>query len=260
MRVVGMVSSYKEGPLVQAAIRSLLAVRLDRLYVYEGPAGDPLGDDVPDSVFPPGWPANPWACPVSSRVNRWRTDARKRDEMLQQAKKDAEGEPFWCVVVDADEVLVGGEFLRDRLQALAWDDERKGADPSDADNPPWARWPLHLIEADGGMHLITARVFRGDLLRSIDISSSVVTNESGVQEGWGNYAARSAVWIEGWLAAIDKGQMIAWPPLPCEPHIVHRSNLRHPLRAALRMSQQETEEFAREQKRRRLHSVDDLIR
>ena len=41
--------------------------------------------------------------------------------------------------------------------------------------------------------------------------------------------------------------MIAWPPLPCEPHIVHRSNLRHPARKALRMSEQEAVEFAKAQ-------------
>lgn len=251
-----MVSAYKEGRLVRAAIRSLQAVELDRLYVFEGPAGEPLGDDVPDSDYgafhasPPEFESPHKSRPGDKTVfhyGRWRTDGRKRNEMLQRAKSDFPGVPFWCVVVDADEVLVNGEFLRDRLQFLLWEDERKSASIAIPDNPPMARWPLHLVEHDGSMAVITARVFRGDLVQSIDISSSVVTNVSGVREGWGNHEARSALWIENWMRAIDQGKMIAWPPLPCEPHLVHRSNLRHPLRRGLRMSAQETVEFAKAQ-------------
>lgn len=241
MHVVGMVSAYKEGRLVQAAIDSLQRVGLDHLYIFEGPAGPPLDDDVPESDydFPDGRPIHHLI-----HRGRWRTDGRKRNDMLKAAKLAFPG-PTWGVVVDADEVLVNGEYLRDRLQSLAWDDEAKGADRNDPDNPPWARCPLHLIEHDGSMSVITARVFRCDLLQSIDISSSVVTNAHGVREGWGNYAARSAMWMERWLKAVDEGKMIAWPPLPCEPHIVHRSNLRHPARRGLRMSAQETSEFAK---------------
>lgn len=235
--VVGLLSAYKEGRLVQGAIRSLERVGLNAFYLYEGPAGEPLGEDVPESEF--------GEHELIVHRGRWRTDGRKRNAMLQQAKKEFAGRPFWCVVVDADELLVNGEYLRDRLQALTWDDEAREADPGDTERPPWARWPLRLVEADGSLSLITARVFRGDLIRPIDHSSSVVTNEHGVREGWGNYAEASKVWLEGWLRAIDQGKMIAWPPLPGEPHIVHRSNLRHPLRRGLRMSDQELAEFAR---------------
>lgn len=253
MIVVGLLSSYKEGRLVQGAIRSLLQVGLDWIYLYEGPAGEPIRDpDVPESDFGQFDPRTELQVSHEARwryrEGRWRTDGRKRNAMLQQAKTDAGGEPFWCVVVDADELLVNGEYLRDRLQALTWDDEARAADPGNTERPPWARWPLRLVEADGSLSLITARVFRGDLIRSIDHSSSVVTNEHGVREGWGNYAEASKVWIEGWLRAIDQGKMIAWPPLPGEPHIVHRSNLRHPLRRGLRMSDQELQEFARAQR------------
>lgn len=251
-----MVSSYKEGTLIRAAIESILRVELDGLYIFEGPAGPPLNDDVPDTDFHDG-EIHKRLVPHTQRTresryhfrrNRWRTDGRKRDEMLQAVKRDWPG-PTWGVVIDADEVLVNGEFLRDRLQSLVWDDEAKGADRNDPENPPWARCPLHLIEHDGSMSIITARVFRCDLLSSIDISSSVVTNAHGIREGWGNYAARSALWMERWLAAVEQGKMIAWPPLPCEPHIVHRSNLRHPARRALRMSAQETIEFAKAKER-----------
>lgn len=263
-----MVSAYKEGRLVAGAIESLLEVGLDALLVYEGPAGEPLGDDVPDSIIY----SREYFAAVEPRTSgmrvdrfivehgRWRTDGRKRNAILQRAKTLFPGQPFWCVVVDADEVLVNGRYLRDRLELIEAENEWRGASVADLHNPPVVRLPLHIVEHSGAIAVITARVFRGDLLRSIDISSSVVTNEAGVREGWGNFEARSAVWIENWLGAIDRGKMIAWPPLPCEPHLVHRSNLRHPLRRGVRMSEQETTEFAKAQAAESLGSIDELER
>lgn len=244
MNVVGMVSSYREGRLVRGAIESLLEVELDRLYIFEGPAGSPLENEAelePSHVD--GYADDG----VVLYRGRWRTDARKRNVMLQRAKADYPDGPLWAVVVDADEVLVNGRYLRDRLEWVLASDAARGASMALANNPPMARWPLRLIEHDGSISLITARVFRADLLRSIDHSSSVVTNVAGVRDGWGNYAEVSKVWIELWLASIDKGAMIAWPPFPCEPCLVHRSNLRNPARAGLRMSEQEAVEFARAQ-------------
>lgn len=253
MRVVGMVSSYLEGRLVRNAIGSLLEVGLDGLYVFEGPAGEPIDDPaVPESDLH-GLEELPNLTVVVHR-GRWRTDGRKRNEMLQRAKADhaaigdpIETGPLWAVVVDADEVLMNGRYLRDRLDWIGWEDGARGASVAAIKNPPMARWPLHLVEHDGSMAVITARVFRADLLREINHSSSVVTNVSGIQEGWGNFEAASKVWIEGWLAAIDQGKMICWPPLPTEPYLVHRSNLRHPGRRGLRMSAQELVEFAKAQ-------------
>lgn len=245
MIVVGMVSSYCEGRLVRGAIDSVLDVEPERLYVFEGPAGPPLDDEQPflselDSY-------GDGLDNVVVHRGRWRTDGRKRNEMLQRAKSDYPDEQIWAVVVDADEVLVNGRYLRDRLEWIMAGDRQRAASIATPDNPPMARWPLRLIESDGGISLITARVFRADLLRSIDHSSSVVTNVAGVRDGWGNHAELSRLWIEGWLAAIDRGAMIAWPPLSCEPHLLHRSNLRPAGRSTLRMSEQEAAEFERAQ-------------
>jgi len=247
--VVGFCSSYCEGRLVRGAIESLLEVGLDRLYVFEGPAGEPLEneDELPASELELGDYREPFGGLVVHR-GRWRTDGRKRNEWLQRVHADyGRDEPVWAVVVDADEVLVNGRYLRDRLEWILARDALNGASVTDKDNPPMARWPLHLVEHEGSMSMITGRVFRADLLRSIDHSSSVVTNVAGVQDGWGNFAATSRAWLERWLAATDAGALLAWPPLPTEPFIAHRTNLRHPLRAQLRMSDQELVEFAKAQ-------------
>lgn len=240
-----MISSYKEGRLMQGAIGGLLRVGLDHLYIYEGPAGPPLDVDVPPTDLEGAELRQGQGFPITIEHGRWRTDGRKRNAMLKRAKKDFPDGPLWAVVVDGDELLLAGEYLRDRLQWILWQDELAAIeDPRAA---PHARWPLRLVEQDGSLSLITARVFRADLVQSIDHSSSVITNAAGVQEGWGNYAEVSKLWIEGWLGAIDAGKMIAWPPLPAEPHLVHRSQLRHPLRRGLRMSEQEAAEFTRAQ-------------
>jgi hypothetical protein len=242
MIVVGMISAYKEGRLVRGAVESLMRVGLETLYVFEGPAGQPLGDDVPDSDYGTSLAA---PTPFVFHRGRWRTDARKRNEMLQRAKSDHPGEELWGVVIDGDEVLWNAEYLRDRIQAASWDDEFRGADVNDPAKPPTARLPLRLVERDGTLSVITARVMRLDLLRSIDISSSVVTNIHGIQDGWGNHPELSPMYVEALGMAIDRGQLAAWPPFPCEPCIVHRAHLRHPLRRGLRMSDQETRELAR---------------
>ena len=238
MKVVGLVSAYKEGRLVRGALESLQRIRLDDLIVYEGPAGEVLSDKVPDSEYEAPWP-DKIMMPGERGTpyyGHWRTDARKRDAMLQEAKRRHPG-PLWGVWLDGDEILGNGEYLRDRLQWCQWEDE---ANP---DKEPWARWPLRLIEADGRMSLITGRVVRLDLIRSYDVSTSVITNEAGIRDTYGNVPEDSRIWIEHFLGAIDKGMMTAWPPLPCEPYIFHRSHLRHPARRGNRMHVQEAAEL-----------------
>jgi hypothetical protein len=233
VRVVGLVSSYREGALVRAAARSLLKVSLDRLYVFEGPAGDPLEADVPESELD----ALEGRPDVVLHRGRWRTDARKRNEMLQRAKRDFPGGALWGVIVDGDEVLMNGEYLRDKLQTVLWEDEAR--------SEPWLKVPLPLVEHEGSMSTITARVLRLDLIRSVDVSTSVMTRTDGVQVGLGNQPVPSSIFVDAWCRAIDAGKTIAWPPFPCEPYLVHRSHLRHPLRRGLRMSVQEQAELAK---------------
>ena len=231
MRVVGLVSAYKEGRLVQGAIESLERVGLDDLIVYEGPAGEPLGDDVPESEY---------RTPDSTHVlrqGRWRTDARKRNEMLQAVKRVYPDDQVWGVWLDGDEVLVNGEYLRDRLQSVIWNDEQDGT------AVPTIHQPLRVVEGDGSIATTNSRLVRVDLVRSVDVSVSVVTNENGVEEAWGNTNPDARLWVEFWMRAVESGRMLAWPPLPCEPHIYHRSGLRHPLRRGNRMHVQELDEL-----------------
>ena len=145
MRVVGLVSSYREGRLTLGCLRSLHAVGLDDLLVSEGPAGElPPGiEAAPESVFPEG---------MAELVNhgRWRTDGRKRDAMLKEAKRRHalhEG-PLWGVWLDGDELLAHGEYLRDRLQGVLWEDEASGRAARPASGR--TRWPGATSPATAG--------------------------------------------------------------------------------------------------------------
>ena len=228
MRIVGLISSYLEGRLLEGAMRSLDAIGLDDLLVYEGPAGEPLETDVPESSFPRG-------ITHVAKHGRWRTDARKRNEMLLAARSRHPEGPLWGVWLDGDEILVNGEYLRDQLQAIVWNDNGE----------PTIRHPLWVVEADGSMALANSRVVRLDLIQSYDISVSVVTNTSGVEEAWGNTNPDARIFLEMWMRGVDQGRMVAWPPIPCQPHIYHRSNLRHPSRRGLRLHEQESSELRR---------------
>lgn len=230
MKIIGLISSYLEGRLLEGAMRSLDRVGLDDFLVYEGPAGEPLNVNNSDL-------ASTFARDVVhvSKCGRWRTDARKRNEMVQEAKHRAASirEPLWGVWLDGDEILVNGEYLRDQLQAVTWADE----------DGETIHWPIRLIEADGSISIVVNRLVRLDLVQSVDISASVITNVHGVEEAWGNKQEDARIWLEMWMGGIDRGKMVAWPPLPCEPHIFHRSHLRHPERRGLRLHKQEDSEL-----------------
>lgn len=232
MRVVGLVSAFREGRLVDGAIRSLARVGLDDLLVSEGAAGElPEGImEAPASEYPEG---------IDVNHGRWRSDARKRDAMLQEAKRRHalhEGEPLWGVWLDGDELLAHGEYLRDRLQAVLWDDEARGGAPT-------LNLPLWTKEGDGSLAVTSGRLIRLDLLSSYEISVSVVRDFQGDEHGVGNVLTDASAWLDLWLRAVDAGRMIAWPPGPLEPCIVHRSHLRHPARRGYRLHRQELEEL-----------------
>lgn len=236
MRVTGLISSYREGRLTLGAVRSLAAVGLDDLLVSEGLAGDP-----PEGIEQA--PASEWPEGMEELVNfgRWRTDARKRDAMLQEAKRRhalREGEPLWGVWLDGDELLAHGEYLRDRLQAVLWEDEASG-------RPPTLHLPLWTRQPDNSLGITAGRLVRLDLISSYEVSLSVVRSVGGATQNLGNETTDARLWLDLWLAAVESGRMLAWPPGPLEPCIVHRSHLRHPARRGLRLHEQEAVELAR---------------
>jgi hypothetical protein len=230
--IVGLCSSYLEGPLVQAAVRSLLDA-CDRVVVFEGPAGPPLEEDVPLSSFEV-------LDGVEFHSGRWSTDAKKRTAMVESLRPFTE--PTWGVWIDGDEVLKNPELLRDWLRFFDWKEEETGVRNMG--------WPIKIVEMDGSVAVVQAKVIRVDRLDSYSVSSSVFRNVMGELDARGNYRASIDDFPLGaqirQLAEPDGGYMFAWDSFALhEPYIIHRSKLRHPRRQGLRLHEQETAEIAK---------------
>lgn len=246
--LVACVSAYKEGPLVHGAISSALDAAPDELVVFEGPAGEEI-DGCPEtdySHFP------------SVTHGTWRADAEKRTAIVEHVRALALPAPVWGVWVDGDEILCNGEYLRDILQALQWEDEERGASLDDPENLPTMGRPIRIVEPSGLIISCRAKVIRLDLVKRYVVSSSVVESVLGGYMGEGNKPDSLSKWFDDRevFAAKDYA-FYAHPPLPCEPFLQHRSWLRHPKRRPVRMSDQEMHEFKRETEERGLQVADE---
>lgn len=163
--------------------------------------------------------------------------------MLQRAREEharscgaAAGEPtspLWGIWLDGDEVLFNGRYVRDWLQMLAWREELNPA------GDPFLGRPIRIVELDGSVGWTSNSIVRIDLIRSYDVSAATFTNEKGVLQGAGNIPDSYSDWATPRTPYFERDQMLIQPPIPGEPFVLHRSALRHPLRAGLRMHHQE---------------------
>lgn len=229
--LVGLVSSYLEGRLIRGAVGSLVTA-CDAVYVFEGPAGDPIEAAVP--------PTDLGALAALENVHvhegRWRTDARKRSDILARVKPRHEA-PVWGIWVDGDEVLFNADYLRDWLQILQWHDELNGGEPH-------LGRPIRVVELDGSVGWMRGRVIRLDLVERYEISNAMFVNAHGFVQGAGHVPDSYSDWRLPRQPYWDGDQVVMPPPISGEPHVLHRSVLRHPLRAGNRMHQQEAEQIA----------------
>ena len=232
--ILGLISTYKEGRLAYGAIRSALEA-CDHVYVLEGPAGEPLDAEVPET-FLGEYADDPR---VTFATGRWRTDAKKRTAMVEWAHRKSDG-ATWGLWLDCDEVLVNGQYLPDWLSHLGWMDE--------TDDVPTMRQPLRLVELDGSISVTYVKLIRIDLVSEYRVSIANLINTFGVEEKAGNLQEHVGPWLDAHPQA-SKGYMY-WPPGPgpLDPFIVHRSMLRHPARAGLRLHTQELTELAKLEK------------
>lgn len=239
--IVGLLSTYREGPLARQAVASALRA-CDRVIVFEGPAGPPLPNEhdcPPTQVDASALDSHRFTW----KDGAWKTDARKRTAMIE-ATRGLEP-PVWGVWIDGDEVLCNGEYLRDWLNLLEWEDAGKVYDPADEATFPYMGFPIKLVELDGTVAVCQGKVLRVDLVDGYSVSSSVFRNALGMLEARGNLPLKVPEWIERHKASLDAGHMVMPPPLPCEPFLLHRSFLRHPARRGLRLHEQEAVEIAK---------------
>lgn len=232
--IIGLVSCYREGALVQLAIQSALA-GCDFVLVVDAPVGAGGATSGDPSDFGPflaktGKVRAPRLSIVG--VPLFASDAAKRTFMIERARnvygrpeRLRKGDRLWGVWVDGDERLMFPEMLRHYIAR----GEHTG-------NP---NFPLRLVEAAGGaVSLCYGKVV--DLLaveRYVASSYEVQLFGEPITRAWGN-DNQHWNWQQG-------GNMEgARPPIQGEPHLLHLSSLRPPGRDAERMHQAEADDLA----------------
>lgn len=254
--IVGLVSTYREGSLALSAVRSLLTC-CDSVRVMEGPIGH-----AHEAGNPTDWRELAKDQRVIVHAGEFGSDAEKRTALLNKTRRFPT--PTWGVILDGDEALIWGEYLRDQIERM------RDADPNATGQS------LRIMESDGSVAQINARILRLDLVESYVHSSYHLRFTNGTEAARPNFLLRLAgqTDLPPHRDLIDqlkkiKPRHVEWSPeneatirdlerelatgyiqrrrpLAGEPHILHRSVLRPASRAPIpRMSAVEQETLAK---------------
>lgn len=212
------ISSYKEDRLIQGTLRSIQPLlSFSKVLIFEGPTSEHRLDDCPDTNL------GHWITKYGVHTGEWETEAAKRNEMLELSREYWDGN-FWILTIDADEILVWGEYLIDWLNAL------KPGYPESEENV--ASLKMTVPGWEGEKRELQTFVSPSRLLHS----SMIERYEIGLLK------IRTPTGQEGWFDTLPS----QGPPFYGEPHIHHRYYLRRPERANLRGYELEYQERARE--------------
>lgn len=224
--IVALISSYKEGTLIQGTIRSVLACNPALILVNDSPTKDvkvtwnEVNAEDTDTGF--RWLTKPTTEPDFAPLylhatqfdleqpSSFPSESVKRSYMLAKARRRIEGD-FWILTIDADEILIWGEYLQDWLNIL-----QPGYPDSIENIVPLKRTEAAWRETGG---------FATDIAPSRLVHSSLVERYL----------------VSCWQVQTPDGKTVALSHSPAErmpmygePHIHHRSYLRRHERAAIR--------------------------
>ena len=214
--IVVLISSYKEGSLVQGAIRTALEVT-NNVIVFEGPTEDVVIENA-DVTDTGGWQLQ--------GIGVWETETSKRNHMLEHARKMM-NHSFWIVTLDADEIIVWGEHLQDWLGIL------KPGYPGEENIVSMKRTEPHLAIINGEERdflwtdICPSRCVHSSIVKRYDVGCWRIETPAGT------------------FGTLDNRQS-EFPPMFGEPHIHHRHYMRRPERKVLRLSQGEEKRWREE--------------
>lgn len=227
-RLVGIVPTFREGPLAAGAIRSILP-HVDNVVVFEGPVGE-APDDAGQETDLRQFRKNPR---VIFRHGKWQAEADKRNAMLEATRRMPT--PTWGVYLDADEVFIGAEYIREFI----W-----SAEVNTADGREPTALPVQITEVDGSVGRIH-RIIRLDLLERHVLSMSQL-------KFFGSDVVPTfpvvPVWRPGEPVRVE-GNEYKGPPLLGTPSIHHRAYYRPPRRGEYRLHAEEISDFNTELQR-----------
>lgn len=220
--IVGMMPTYREGPLAASAIRTMLSC-CNVVLVYEGPVGNaPAAGDATDLQE---LKKNPH---VVRKEGEWRTEIEKRNAMLEFTRRYKP--PVWGVYLDADEILIGGQWIPDLIWAA---DRQRGTSVEHPEPVEVSAIPLLIQEVDYSVGRIH-RIIRLDLLERHVLSMSQL-----------KFITSPVVVTFPVIPVWRPGETLTEncrPPMSGEPHIHHRAYYRPPVRADYRLHQEEMED------------------
>lgn len=215
--IICLMSTYREGLLPRGAIRSALKAT-PHVVVFEGLTE--IGSEIPESE-----PTNlgPYKRYLKF-TGQWNSETAKRTAMLDYARNKF-GKSFWVLLLDADELLVWGEYLPDWLSVLNPKDPKEVVVPIKVTEAAYRKDPETKEETD--------RFWT-------DIGPSHLYHSSLIKR----YAV-GAWQFETWDGQIVKLDRLpaAREPMQGEPHILHRSFLRRGERRFFRANQHEEQRW-----------------
>lgn len=208
--IVALIAGHKEGSLIQGAIRSALKAQPHFVIVYDCPVTGVKVEGEPTNL------GKSYTRYLSLKDHEFPTQYDMRNAMLGEARRKMRGHPFWTLILDADEVLVWGEYLPDWLGQL------KPGYPHSMEN----LIPLKLTGFVNDVAMkVPSRVVHSSLIDEYLCGCWVFSDASG---------------NVGVLGHTESEFM----PAQGEPHIHHRHHMRRPERKSTRLSgQSEEDEF-----------------
>lgn len=215
--LVGIVPTYNEGPLAATAIHSIMDA-CDTVVVYEGPVGE--APNAGEQTLLDEFKRTP---KVIVKHGEWKNETQKRNAMLDFTRRLPT--PTWGLYLDADEVFIGAEYVRDYIWA-ACHNAPEGNETTAI--------PVMITEVDYSV----ARAHR--LLR-LDRLECHLLSMSQLRFFRSNVVPTFPlvhVWRPG-----DDVTGDAHPPMQGEPHIHHRSYYRPPLRGEFRLHKGEVADW-----------------
>lgn len=213
--IAGLVSSYREGALLDGAIRSLLPA-VDFVLCLEAGIG---GDTRPTQTLPTDLYKDQRVRFCAAGLP-FTTDATKRTNLIDWAQRSR---AEWAVILDGDEVLMHPEHLRAMIE--------RTAERADEIGSPVIGMPLRIVELDGSVAMMHTRILRVAAIESYIVSSNVLRLTTGavVEKpneklcGAGGWPVELQTIVEPSQDAVELHLARCRGPVGGEPYVWHRS-------------------------------------
>lgn len=235
MKIVALISSYKETDLLSSCLRS--AQWCDMRMIFEGETnGENNFSDLGTAL----------QYNIIQYNGVWKSDADKRTTMLDFAKELLDDDPnYWALWLDGDEILLWGEYLHDLCQRAEIETATGGA-------------AIKIVEYDGSVANCFGKLIKLKSVKRYIMSSYEVELENGMTVALPNVPICTAGGIPIGEITSKNDPLLATnrPPLQGEPHLLHRHGLRDPSRSVQRLHDAESESFQTLVKEAGLQGVD----